>query len=378
MKKYPRTLLLTNTAAPYRLPLFDALGEQMELIVYSCQSSPPDRRWRPDLESEHVRFVQLSHRTRQLFGMGPAWIWNSGLRARLREEQFDVYISGENVLAAPSVLVVQSAARREGKPFILWSGAIDTPYASGNWLSNLYRRWLYRRTDAFVAYGKRAKAFLVKRGALPDRISTGTQVIAPGWIWQVPGDKRGLDLEGQTVVLYVGYLVPRKGVADLIHAYQRVHRSNTTLVIVGDGPKKAELKAIAKSDADIRFTGYLESEAKWRYYASADLFVLPTYHDPWPQVINEAMYFGLPIITTDRDGSAHEVVRDGDNGLIIPADDVSALAEALEHLLADEPLRRQMGERSRAIIADYTLEAACSAFLQAISHALEEHDPTNQ
>lgn len=366
MKQSPRTLLLTNIAAPYRLPLFDALGEHVDLTVYFCQSNSPNRRWRSDLESERVRFVQLSHRTRQLFGVGPGWIWNPGLRARLREEQFDVYVSGENVFAAPSVLAVQRAARREDKPFILWSGAIDTPYASGNWLSNLYRRWLYHRTDAFVAYGERAKSFLVKRGAPSDRIYAGTQVVAPGWIWDVPADKQALGLEGKTVVLYVGYLVPRKGVADLIRAYKRVRRANSTLIIVGDGPRREELEAIAGSAEDVRFTGYLEGEAKWRYYASADLFVLPTYHDPWPQVINEAMYFGLPIITTDRDGSAGEVVREEDNGLIVPAGDVDALADAMEQLLLETDLRREMGKRSRAIIGDYTLDKACDAFLQAI------------
>jgi len=171
------------------------------------------------------------------------------------------------------------------------------------------------------------------------------------------------------VVIYVGYLIPRKGVATLIRAYQQARRSDSVLVIAGDGPQRAELEAIARGDRDIIFTGYLEGEAKWRYFASADLFALPTYHDPWPQVINEAMYFGLPIITTDGDGSAREVVRHGDNGLVVPAGDVRALADALVRLLANEGMRRRMGERSQAIIADYTLERARDTFLRAIDDA---------
>lgn len=370
MRQRPRTLLLTNIAAPYRLPLFEALAQRLDLTVFFCQSSELGRRWQPEMHSECVRFVQLPSRAWRLFGRGPAWIWNPGLGNRLRDMPFAVYIAGENLTNAPAVLAVQNAARRRGRPFILWSGAIDTPYAAGNWLSNRYRRWLYRRTDAFVAYGEKAKTFLVQRGAPSDRIYTGTQGIVPGWIWPVLADKEALNLNGRVVVLYVGYLVPRKGVADLIRAYQRSRRSDSILVIVGDGLQRPDLEAVAGTDKDIRFTGYLDGEAKWRYYASADLFVLPTYHDPWPQVVNEALYFGLPIITTDRDGSAHEVVRD--NGLVVPAGNVDALADALRKLLTDESLRRKMGQRSRAIIADYTVQTARNTFLRSIARALEK------
>jgi glycosyltransferase involved in cell wall biosynthesis len=59
--------------------------------------------------------------------------------------------------------------------------------------------------------------------------------------------------------------------------------------------------------------------------------------------------------------------------LVVPAGDVDALAAALAQLLADEPLRHKMGQRSQAIISDYTVEAACDTFLQAINYALEKH-----
>lgn len=365
-----QVLLLTNIAAPYRLPLFEDLAYYVDLTVYFCRKSDPTRQWRLNLASERVKYVELPFRAWRLPLGNMELIWNPKLANQLREHRFDVYIAGENLPNFLSVITVQRAARRQGKPFILWSGVIETPYASGHWLSNLYRRWLYSRTDAFVAYGKKAKDFLVRRGVSPDKIYTGTQGIVPGWIWHVTPDKNSLGLDGRVIVLYVGYLVPRKGVATLIRAYQRARRPDSTLVIVGDGPQRADLEAIAQGERDIIFTGYLEGETKWRYFASADLFVLPTYHDPWPQVINEAMYFGLPVITTDRDGSVHEVVHNGENGLVVPAGDVDALAEALASLLNDEERRRRMGERSRLIIADYTVEKACNTFLQAIEHAM--------
>ena len=106
------------------------------------------------------------------------------------------------------------------------------------------------------------------------------------------------------------------------------------------------------------------------WYAAADLFAFPTLHDPWGLVVNEAMAFGLPIVATDAAGCAPDLVQG--NGLVVPAGNVDALAAALAQLLTDEALRCEMGQRSRAIIADYTVEAACSTFLRAIHHALEK------
>jgi glycosyltransferase involved in cell wall biosynthesis len=365
------TLLITNIAAPYRRPLFEALGSVLDLSVWFCQSKASGRLWQTGLESEQIHAVQLSSRTVRLLGQGPEWTWNPGLGKRLRSAAFEVYIAGDNVTNAPAVLAVLRAARRRDKPFILWCGAIDTPYAAGNRLSNAYRRWLYSQADAFVAYGQKAKAFLERRGAVLERIFAGTQVIVPGWVWPVAADKAALGLEGRTVVLYVGYLVPRKGVADLIHAYQKARQPDSVLVIIGDGPQRAELEHMAQGDRDIHFAGYLEGEEKLRHYAAADLFVLPTHHDPWSQVINEAMYFGLPVVVTDRDGGAHEVVRSGENGIIVPSGDVDSLAAALTRLISDPALRRRMGVRSKAMIAPYDLDMARNAFLQAIHCAQE-------
>lgn len=359
-----RTMLLTNVPAPYRLPLFEALGERLDLTVYFCQPKRAPRQWPLPASSERVRYEYLPCRgwpgRDTAFGL----TMNPGLRKDLRKRRFDIYIAGEHMASAPAVAAVQQAARRHRKPFLLWSGSIDTPYASGYWLSNLYRRWIYRRADAFVAYGRRAKAFLVRRGAPAHRIFCGTQGIVRGWIWPVARDKRALGLEGKTVVLFAGNLVARKGVADLVHAHGRVASRDCVLVILGDGPQRTALQALVSSRQDVRFVGHLEGDSKWRYYASADLFVLPTYHDPWPQVVGEAMYFGLPVITTDRDGSTDELASGISD--IVPAGNVDALSAAMERLIADEPLRTEMGRRCQSIISSFTLESACETFLQAI------------
>lgn len=363
----PQVALLTNVPTPYRMPVFEALAEDVDLTVCFCQAEDPDRRWQVAPHSDRVNyrvypacFLSLPGHSRM--------VWNPGLWPALRSAPFDAYIAGENFTNLLSVLTVWRVARFWRRPFVVWSEAIDTAYASGHLVSNAYRRWLYRKADAFIAYGSKAKAYLVRRGAPAGRITIGLQVVPSK---QLPGpvaSKATLGLAGKTVVLSVGYFVPRKGLEYLVRAFRQAASEDDVLVLVGSGPEEAALKAESLGDRRIFFPGYCEGAEKTSWYAAADVFVLPTLHDPWGLVVNEAMAFGLPIVVTDAAGCTDIVL---DNGLVVPARDINALADAVSCLLRDESLRSRMGQRSREVIATYTVEAARNAFLQTIRFALE-------
>ena len=268
-----------------------------------------------------------------------------------------------------AILSMERYARRFNKPLLLWSGAIDTNFTTGNFIGNALRRRLYPRCSAFIAYGAKTTKFLSARGAVPERIFSGTQVVVPGWVHTVPAarEELGWTLE-HTVLLFVGYLTARKGVEYLLRAYKQVRTAETRLVIVGDGPERPRLETLAENAADVEFAGHLEGEEKFKRYASADIFVLPTLHDPWPQVVLEAMYFGLPIITTDADGGAQEAIDQ--NGIIVAAGNSDALAAAIKKLIADSGLRQSMSTHSQAQVASFKLEHAVGTFTEALSFAL--------
>lgn len=361
----PAILLLTNTPAPYRLPVFAALAKQVDLTVLYCEPEQPDRLWQVAVEDTAVSQIFLPTRTLKLPGL-PLTI-NPGLSARLRTLQFDLAIAGENFSHFPAVITLQQAARRQNKPFVLWSEAIDTEFASGHWLSNRYRRWLYGRTDAFLAYSEAAKQFLQRRGVPTEKIVRGFQIVPPEQLPAPTRSRADLGLHNEQIVLYVGYFNPRKGVETLIRAFQQVAQANDRLVLVGDGPEKNRLQQLAAADGRIHFPGYLEGAPKSSWYAASDLFVLPTRHDPWGLVVNEAMAFGLPIITTDAAGCA-ELIQG--NGRIVPANNIPVLAEALADLLANPAKRAKMGQQSRKQIAPYTVSGARDAFLELIDRLL--------
>jgi glycosyltransferase involved in cell wall biosynthesis len=365
----PRVLLLTNVPTPNRLPVFEAMAQAVDLTVFFCQAADPARLWHADLHSEHVRYEALPARTFPV-GRGVEMVFNSGLRSRLRREPFDFYVAGENFPNAASVLELWREARRRHRPFGLWSEAIDTAFASGQLLSNAYRRWLYRRTDAFIAYGRRPKEFLVRRGADPDRVTLGLQVIPAEQLPPPAASKVELGLAGKRVTLFVGYFTPRKGAQYLLKAFQETAGASDVLALIGSGPDDADLRALAEGDNRILFPGYFDGPAKSSWYAASDVFVLPTLHDPWGVVANEAMHFGLPVLTTDAAGCVPDIVRPGENGLVVPAGDVEALAGALDRLLQDSDLRREMGARSRAIISGYTTATAAKRWIEFISRAI--------
>jgi glycosyltransferase involved in cell wall biosynthesis len=369
MRNRPRVLLLTNVPTPNRLPVFETVAEAADLTVLFCQAADPARLWHTDLTSERVHYETLPARSVAV-GRGVEMVFNPTLRPRLRTDSFDVYIAGENFPNAASVLSVWRAARQHKRTFGLWSEAIDTPYASGHLFSNAYRRWLYRRTDVFMAYGQRPKEFLVRRGAPPGRISIGLQVIPAEQLPAPSASKAGLGLGSQRVTLFVGYFTPRKGAKFLLSAFQRVAGPDDVLALVGSGPQEPELRALAGSDSRILFPGYFDGADKSSWYAAADVFVLPTLHDPWGVVANEAMHFGLPVVTTDAAGCTPDLVRPGVNGLVVPAGNDAALGHALGHLLNDADLRHKMGARSRAIISGYTTAAAAERWLEVISRAV--------
>jgi glycosyltransferase involved in cell wall biosynthesis len=158
------------------------------------------------------------------------------------------------------------------------------------------------------------------------------------------------------VVLYCGRLSSEKSPMHLLQAYERVNQANKVLAIVGDGLLRQELQAYTaeKGLDSVHFFGFQDRHQIPRFYAIADVLVLPSDQETWGIVVNEAMCFGLPVIVSDGVGAARDLVRDGYNGLSFPRGDVPALTATIERLmgLPSEELST-MGERSRDLIVSW-------------------------
>lgn len=164
-----------------------------------------------------------------------------------------------------------------------------------------------------------------------------------------------LGINEDRIIISVGQFIYRKGFDVLLRAASKID-SDIGIYIIGGEPtvdykqlvKRYELK-------NIHFIGFENKETLCKYYAASDMFVLPTREDIWGLVINEAMAFSLPIITTNRCIAGLELVEPGKNGFIIPPDDYGQLARAIMSVFNGERIH-EYGEKSRAIINDYTIE----------------------
>ena len=114
---------------------------------------------------------------------------------------------------------------------------------------------------------------------------------------------------------------------------------------------------------NMKFIGFKKKDELAKYFAASDIFVLPTRYDIWGLVINEAMSFGLPIISTDKCAAADELINIFDNGIIVPIEDEKQLAKAIDTLANDKNLRLRYGRNSLNGIKDYTIENMIKDYL---------------
>lgn len=183
--------------------------------------------------------------------------------------------------------------------------------------------------------------------------------------------------DGKLNILFVGRLEKRKGLNYLLRAYELVKREipNSRLIVVGPGTRlrRRYEKQVKRSRLeDVVFIGYVSTEELPRYYKTADVFCAPALgHESFGIVLLEAMAVGTPVVASNIEGYA-SVLGHGAEGLLVPPQDVKALAQALLTLLKDERLREQMGSKGIIKAKDYDWEHVAKRVLNYYVRILSE------
>lgn len=156
------------------------------------------------------------------------------------------------------------------------------------------------------------------------------------------------------VVLFVGRLTYYKGVTYLLKAMRRV---DATLLVVGDGERRASLEAQVDGDDlgdHVKFLGHVSEAELAGLYRAADIFVLPSVEpsEAFGIVQLEAMARGVPVVNTRLPTGVPWVSVDGETGLTVPPKDETALAEAINTLIEDDERRRKYGQQARARVEE--------------------------
>lgn len=161
-------------------------------------------------------------------------------------------------------------------------------------------------------------------------------------------------------LLCVGRLTSAKGQAILLEAVAQLHQQgiSVTLTLVGMGPDQQSLTQYAKAlgiSEQVVFTGAVDQDHILAYYQAADIFVLPSFAEGLPVVLMEAMAMEIPCITTAITGIP-ELIQHDQDGLLVAAADSKGLRQAIEKLVNDPLLRKQLGQAGRLkVLSDYDL-----------------------
>ncbi|NJW53421.1 glycosyltransferase family 4 protein [Salinimicrobium oceani] len=171
------------------------------------------------------------------------------------------------------------------------------------------------------------------------------------------------------VFIFVGRLVKDKGINELVQAFKQLASESENIGLLLVGPFEQELDPITgenfkeiKKHPKIITTGYQVDVRP--YFAVADALVFPSYREGFPNVVMQAGAMGLPSIVTDING-CNEIIRDEENGLIIPVKDQGALLFAIKKLAIDNELRQKLATNSRSVItAKYERKVFWSLLLE--------------
>ena len=187
--------------------------------------------------------------------------------------------------------------------------------------------------------------------------------------------RRALKLKpGLPIFLFASKLQSRKRCIDLLEAFLSLAPTAGTdppayLLIAGDGEERSTIeRRISQSGThNIRMLGFQNQSEMPRLFDLCDVFVLPSIHEPWGLIVNEVMNAARAIVLSDQVGCVPDLLHNGVNGFVFPAQNVDALTNLLRRFLDDPSLAPTMGKNAAATIADYSFQQDVEGFRRALA-----------
>lgn len=369
-------VIVTNIIAPYRIPLFNRLHEsgKLQLKVVALAEKEGNREWQ--LAREDIGFD---------YQLLPGWhtfVWrkelpihlNWGLWRALRRHKPDVVItSGYDALSYWEAFLYCKIFK---KKYILWNGTtLLSTGRIGGFIGRM-KRVIIKGADRYVTYGTKAAEYLVHMGAPEERIHVGVNTVDMDWFGARAKEFHAdTDFQQERVrypkflLLYVGQLITRKGVPQVLKALSVLKDTCIGLLVVGSGPEEEELKQFCQEQSmkNVYFEGFQQQDALPKYYALADALALPSFEEVWGLVVNEALASGLYALCSNRAGAAHDLIKEGWNGALFDPDNVGELAVLIQQAKEQiEEIRTRREAISEHACREFSIERSAKAFLDAI------------
>lgn len=324
-----KVLFMTNMPSPYRVDFFNELGKSCDLTVMfeRERDHSRDTRYKAD---QYKNFKAVFPKG---IAAGDAEAFCPSVIGLLSKKKFDHIIVGNYY--SPTGMLAIEYMRLMRIPYILSSDGGIIKEDSG--FKYKLKKHFIGAASGWLSTGKMTTDYLAYYGA--DREKTVVYPFTSLWkkdILDRPlsqaeknAFRQKLGMTEKKIVISVGQFIRRKGYDVLLKACADLNK-DIGVYIIGGTPTEEYLRM--KDElylGQVHFVDFMNKQALSEYYKAADLFVLPTREDIWGLVVNEAMAYGVPVVTTERCVAGVELVEKGVTGQIIPVEDSDGLRVAI-------------------------------------------------
>ncbi|SEF02936.1 Glycosyl transferase 4-like domain-containing protein [Rhizobiales bacterium GAS188] len=392
-----RLAILSSHPIQYFAPLYRRLAREanIEMIVYYCDKGSTEAAFDPgfgrmikwDLSLlEGYRYVFLPNLRKQR-GFHRHSLINPSIITQLFRHRYDaIWLDGYNYVTNIMALV---AARLTGTPVFYRSESSLTydrvrrrPWYI-RFTKSVFIRLVFHQVSAFLAIGTMNTEFYRHYGVPQNRIVLVPYTVDNEFFADRAAELRvkrdeiraAMGILPDTVVfLFPAKLIPIKQPLEALSAYKHIRCRNKALLIAGDGElREAMENRVAREEIpSVHFLGFVNQSELPRVYAISDVLLRldSAATGDWGLTVNEGMASGLAVIASNQIASAVDLMRHGDNGMIVKYGDQQAFTDAMERMAADVEACRRMGVRSSELIRGWSYEECVAGVMTALrSHA---------
>jgi len=385
-----KAVWVTRSFLDYRVPVYEMLSDRLDgqLVLFYNAEYVPERcclKLRKALGSRAIglrgeRALRLGRQS-GFANEGVRIPFQRGLVRAVLRERPDVLISDGFFQWTYAPLWLRATRHI---PHVMCYERTAHNERNAQWCRVIYRKFVMRWIDAMCCNGRLCGEYTRHLGYPANRITYGHMVAdvetfrdrALGVSEQRILRKRSaMGLQG-TVFLYVGRLVPPKGIAQLLQAWNVLCASarpvTYALLLVGEGSHTREYQAYCAKNGlvNVRFAGPVDYDALPEYYRCADVLVMPTLEDNWSLVVPEAMACGLPVLCSKYNGCWPELVKP-ENGWVFDPLSISDTCNTLRRcVVTPASFLKAMGEASKRRVMDHTPSHAADAIAAACDVAV--------
>ena len=373
MKKY---IFLTNIPTPYRTSFYnDIYKHDLNFEVLYMRHTEADRNWNIDPENlKHPHYIDRGFY--RMIGRFHVHFNPRIIMKLLKSKNTEIIIGGAwndlDVLAI--VILKRLGILRHQLHF--WSEAnyLTVGASNDNFFKKMMRRFVYHSsTGAQLSSGKMTEYTLVEKWG----IKCHSFVPLPNTIeedkFQISEDEIAVRYHNRvpTFLMPVRLLEQDKGILNFFRCIGNENIQKAVFNIAGEGPDKALIQhfiELNKLGKHIRLLGYCNTETMVELYKKANLFLLPSFSDPSPLSLIEALSMKLPVLASERCGNHFEAVNDGVNGYIFDPLNPGSVRSAYTKLLDRFDEWKEMGEQSKDIYEEkFNKEKVISNFVNALT-----------